>query len=103
MGYQSLIFNGNKVLAYIDSPTQYELQLDDIIYVMPLDLYFKVTDKKIDTMQLREDEFAKIRNTQLRNYGVLKFKLDNNEIFVERKTHLLLEKVKVENGQFIKF
>ena len=103
MGYQSLIFNGNKVLAYIDSPTQYELQQDDIIYVMPLDLYFKVTDKKIDTMQLREDEFAKIRNTQLRNYGVLKFKLDNNEIFVERKTHLLLEKVKVENGQFIKF
>lgn len=103
MGYQSLIFNGNKVLAYIDSPTQYELQEDDIIYVMPFDLYFKVTDKKIDTMQLREDEFAKIRNTQLRNYGVLKFKLDNNEIFVERKTHLLLEKVKVENGQFIKF
>ncbi len=78
MGYQSLIFNGNKVLAYIDSPTQYELQQDDIIYVMPLDLYFKVTDKKIDTMQLREDEFAKIRNTQLRNYGVLKFKLDKS-------------------------
>ena len=102
MGYQSLIFNGNKVLAYIDSPTQYELQQDDIIYVMPLDLYFKVTDKKIDIMQLREDEFAKIKNTQLRNYGVLKFKLDNNEIFVERKTHFLLEKVKVENGQFIK-
>ncbi len=103
MGYQSLVFNGNKVLAYVDSPTQYELQQDDIIYVMPLDLYFKVTDKKIDTMQLREDEFAKIRNTQLRNYGVLKFKLDNNEIFVERKSHFLLEKVKVENGQFIKF
>ncbi len=103
MGYQSLIFNGNKVLAYVDSPTQYELQQDDIIYVMPLDLYFKVTDKKIDTMQLREDEFSKVRNTQLRNYGVLKFKLDNNEIFVERKSHFLLEKVKVENGQFIKF
>jgi hypothetical protein len=103
MGYQSLVFNGNKVLAYVDSPTQYELQQDDIIYVMPLDLYFKVTDKKIDTMQLREDEFSKVRNTQLRNYGVLKFKLDNNEIFVERKSHFLLEKVKVENGQFIKF
>jgi|GEM_PF-4174627 len=102
MGYQSLVFNGNTVLAYIDSPTEYELKQNDIIYVMPLDLYFKVTNKKMDTMQLREDEFGKVKNTQLRNYGVLKFKLNDNEVFVERKTHLLLEKVKVENGLFVK-
>ncbi len=101
MGYQSLVFNGKEVLAYVDTPTQYEIKEDDIIYVMPLDLYFKVTNKKIDTMQLREDEFGKVRNTQLRNYGVLKFKDGNNEIFIERKTHLLLEKVKLENGEFI--
>ena len=103
MGYQSLIFNGNQVLAYVDSPTEYELKQNEIIYVMPLNLYFRVTNKKMNTMQLREDEFGRIRNTQLRNYGVLKFKLDNNEIFIERKTHLLLEKVKVENGLFVSF
>ncbi|MDD2895635.1 MAG: hypothetical protein PHG81_06385 [Aliarcobacter sp.] len=103
MGYQSLVFNGNEVLAYVDSPTPYELKENDIIYVMPLDLYFKVTNKKMYTMQLKEDEFGKVKNTQLRNYGVLKFKLDENEIFIERKTHLLLEKVKVENGIFVKF
>ena len=57
----------------------------------------------MDTMRLREDEFGKVRNTQLRNYGVLKFKDENKEIFIERKTHLLLEKVKIENGQFVKF
>ena len=102
MGYQSLVFNGNKVLAYIDSPTQYELKPDDIIYVMPLNLYFKVTNKKMNIMQLKEDDFEKVKNTQLRNYGVLKFKLENDVIFIERKTHFLLEKVKVENGQFIK-
>lgn len=102
MGYQSLVFNGNEVLAYIDSPTPYELKENDIIYVMPLDLYFKVTNKKMDIVQLKEDEFGKIKNTQLRNYGVLKFKLNENEIFIERKTHLLLEKVKVENGIFVK-
>ncbi len=44
MGYQSLVFNGNKVLAYVDSPTEYELKEHDIIYVMPLDLYFKVSN-----------------------------------------------------------
>lgn len=103
MGYQSLVFNGNEVLAYLDSPTQYELKEHDIIYVMPLDLYFKVTNKKMDTMQIKKDEFGKVKNTQLRNYGVLKFKLNENEIFIERKTHLLLEKVKVENGIFVKF
>lgn len=103
MGYQNLIFNNKEVLAYVDTPTPYELKQDDIIYVMPLDLYFKVTDKKMDTMKLREDEFGKVRNTQLRNYGVLKFKDGNNEIFIERKTHLLLEKVKIENGEFVKF
>ena len=103
MGYQSLVFNGNKVLAYVDSSTDYELKEHDIIYVMPLDLYFKVSNKKMDTMRLREDEFGKVRNTQLRNYGVLKFKDENKEIFIERKTHLLLEKVKIENGQFVKF
>lgn len=103
MGYQSLVFNGNEVLAYVDSPTPYELKENDIIYVMPLDLYFKVTNKKMDTMQLKEDEFGKVKNTQLRNYGVLKFKLNENEIFIERKTHFLLEKVKVENGIFVKF
>lgn len=102
MGYQSLVFNGKEVLAYVDSPTPYELKENDIIYVMPLDLYFKVTNKKMDIVQLKEDEFGKIKNTQLRNYGVLKFKLDENEIFIERKTHLLLEKVKVENGIFVK-
>lgn len=102
MGYQSLVFNGNEILAYIDSPTPYELKENDIIYVMPLDLYFKVTNKKMDIVQLKEDEFGKIKNTQLRNYGVLKFKLNENEIFIERKTHLLLEKVKVENGIFVK-
>lgn len=102
MGYQSLIFNGNEVLAYVDSPTPYELKENDIIYVMPLDLYFKVTNKKMDIVQLKEDEFGKVKNTQLRNYGVLKFKLNENEIFIERKTHLLLEKVKVENGLFVK-
>ncbi len=102
MGYQSLVFNGNEVLAYVDSPTPYELKENDIIYVMPLDLYFKVTNKKMDIVQLKEDEFGKIKNTQLRNYGVLKFKLNENEIFIERKTHLLLEKVKVENGIFVK-
>lgn len=103
MGYQSLVFNGNEVLAYVDSPTPYELKENDIIYVMPLDLYFKVTNKKMDTMQLKEDEFGKVKNTQLRNYGVLKFKLNENEIFIERKTHFLLEKVKVENGIFVEF
>lgn len=102
MGYQSLIFNGNEVLAYVDSPTPYELKENDIIYVMPLDLYFKVTNKKMDIVQLKEDEFGKVKNTQLKNYGVLKFKLNENEIFIERKTHLLLEKVKVENGLFVK-
>ena len=102
MGYQSLVFNGNEVLAYVDSPTPYELKENDIIYVMPLDLYFKVTNKKMDIVQLKEDEFGKIKNTQLRNYRVLKFKLNENEIFIERKTHLLLEKVKVENGIFVK-
>ncbi len=102
MGYQSLVFNGNEVLAYVDFPTEYELKENDIIYVMPLDLHFKVTKKKIDIVQLKEDEFVKVKNTQLRNYDVLKFKLNENEIFIERKTHLLLEKVKVENGIFIK-
>lgn len=102
MGYQSLIFNGNEVLAYIDSPTQYELKPNDIIYVMPLNLYFKIKNKKMDIRQLKEDDFEKVKNTQLRNYGVLKFKLENDEIFIERKTHFLLEKVKIENGQFIK-
>lgn len=102
MGYQSLVFNEKEVLAYVDSPTPYELKENDIIYVMPLDLYFKVTNKKMDIVQLKEDEFGKIKNTQLRNYGVLKFKLNENEIFIERKTHLLLEKVKVENGIFVK-
>lgn len=101
MAYQNLVFNGKKVLAYVDSHTEYKLEQNDIIYVMPLDLYFKVTNNKMDTMQLKEDEFNKVRNTQLRNYGVLKFKLNNNEIFVERKTHLLLKKVKLENGEFI--
>ena len=102
MGYQSLVFNGTEVLAYVDFPTPYELKENDIIYVMPLDLYFKVTNKKMDIVQLKEDEFGKVKNTQLRNYGVLKFKLNENEIFIERKTHLLLEKVKVENGILIK-
>ena len=94
MGYQSLVFNGKNVLAYIDSPTDYELKENDIIYVLPFDMYFKVTNKKMDITQLKEDNFGKVRNTQLRNYGVLKFKLDENEIFIERKTHLLLERVK---------
>jgi hypothetical protein len=30
----------------------------------------------MDTMQLKEDEFKKAKNSKLRNYGVLKFKLD---------------------------
>ena len=80
MGYQSLVFNGNTVLAYVDSPTEYELKQNDIIYVMPLDLYFKVTNKKMDIRQLKEDDFEKVKNTQLRNYGVLKFKFENDEI-----------------------
>ena len=94
MGYQSLVFNGKKVLAYIDSPTDYKLEENDIIYVLPFDMYFKVTNKKMDITQLKEDNFGKVRNTQLRNYGVLKFKLDEEEIFIERKTHLFLERIK---------
>lgn len=35
MGYQSLVFNGTEVLAYVDFPTPYELKENDIIYVMP--------------------------------------------------------------------
>jgi hypothetical protein len=94
MGYQSLVFNGKNVLAYIDSTTDYKLKENDIIYVLPFDMYFKVTNKIMDITQLKEDNFGKVRNTQLRNYGVLKFKLDENEIFIERKAHLLLERVK---------
>ena len=52
MGYQSLNFNGNNVLAYVDSPTPYELRENDVIYVMPLNLYYKVTNDKKDTRNL---------------------------------------------------
>ena len=102
MGYQSLNFNGNDILAYIDEPNEYHLKENDIIFVMPLNQFFQVTNDKKDTRKLRDEGFEKIHNTQLRNYGVLKFKSDNEEIYIERESHLLLYKVKEENGKFIK-
>ncbi len=102
MGYQSLNFNGNDILAYIDEPNDYQLKENDIIFVMPLNQFFQVTNDKKDTRKLRDEGFEKIYNTQLRNYGVLKFKSEFEEIYIERKSHLLLYKVKEENGKFIK-
>lgn len=103
MGYQSLNFNGNNILAYIDSPNNYELRENDVIFVMPLNQFFQVTNDKKDTRNLRDNVYERVHNTQLRNYGVLKFKYEDDEIFIERKTHFQLFKVKEENGKFVKF
>lgn len=96
MGYQSLEFNGMRLLAYMDTPTGYELKEKDVIFCMPLDMYFEVTSEKLDPMKLRDDGYKKIRNTQLKNSGVSKFRFDKEELYIERKTHLLLKSIKPE-------
>lgn len=91
MGYQNLTFNNTQLLAYVESDTSYEIKENDIIFAMQLNLYFKVTNEKVDTLELREKGYERVKNTQLKHSGVLKFKKDEKELYVERKSHLILK------------
>ena len=90
MGYQSLDFNGMSLLAYVDEDTDYKLKEKDIIFCMQLNLYFEVTNKKFDVMKLRKDGYKKIQNTLLKHAGISKFKSEDEELYLEKKSHLLL-------------
>lgn len=94
MGYQPLEFNGMNLLAYVDQHTEYELKEKDIIYCMQLNIYFEVTNKKFDPMKLKKDSYKKIQNTILKHAGISKYQKEDEELFLERKSHLLLKVVK---------